>query len=77
MVSNIKVSNMKVETDINTLYLDNRKCHDSSSVFSLRIETRYLNRIFSINGAIFLNLFFIALSTQNVELCTKVAKFKI
>jgi len=50
---------MNVDANINTLKRDNRTCHDSSSVFSFRIETRYLNRIFCINGASLFVFFFI------------------
>ena len=62
MVSKINVRTIKLETNIKTLNLDNLTCHDSSSVFSFNIETRYLNRSFSIKGLSLFVFFFIATS---------------
>ena len=62
MVSKINVKTIKLETNIKTLKRDNRMCHDSSSVFSFNIETRYLNRSFSIKGLSLFVFFFIATS---------------
>jgi hypothetical protein len=43
----------------------------------LRIETRYLNRIFWINGASLFVFLFIATTVNQVEMCTKVAKLEL
>ena len=73
----MKVMSTNVDPIIKTLKRDKRTCHDSSKVFSLRIETRYLNRIFWINGASLFVFLFIATTVNQVEICTKVAKLEL